>query len=257
MRSLLPARPGEVEPYDFYRPAEPRAPWLRVNMVASVDGRVTDRDGVSGGLGSAGDLAAFRAQRALADAILVGAGTVRAENYGPHRIHRSVAQRRRADGRERPASIVVVSMSLDLDPGSPLFAEAAVPTIVITSASSSPERRERLSAVGEVIVAGDGRVDLTCGLAQLRSRGLAHLLCEGGPILNTALLQAGLVDELCLTLAPRLMDGRGKRIVEDSAVPAPTVPAVPTGSTTLALTGLGEHGDEVFLRYRIGSPDVQ
>src|SRR5690554_3365426 len=115
MDLLWPAARTDAEPYDFYRRPDPRTPWLRVNMISSLDGEITDSEGRAGGLAGPGDRAAFRAQRAQADAILVGAGTARTEGYGPHRLHPSVAARRRADGWTGPAAIVVVSLTLDLD----------------------------------------------------------------------------------------------------------------------------------------------
>lgn len=254
MHSLLPLSAEDIAPYDFYRPAEPGAPWLRINMVASVDGLVTDAEGRSGGLGADGDRAAFRAQRALADAILVGAGTVRAENYGPHLVHRSVAERRRADGRQQPASVVVVSLSLDLDPGSRLFTDAVTPTMIMTSALSPMERRQQLATVGEIIVAGDDQIDLADGIAQLRSRGLPHVLCEGGPRLNAALLQANLVDEICLTIAPQILGSNGKRMVDAATpVPAAEVSRLPMEPTALELLGLGRQDDELFIRYGLAT----
>jgi riboflavin-specific deaminase-like protein len=235
----------DVAPYDFYRPADPRAPLLRVNMVASVDGRVTDAHGRSGGLGSDADLAAFRAMRAMADAILVGAGTARTEGYGPHLIHASVAGPRLADGRDQPAAIVVVSASLDLDPASRLFREAATRTVVLTCAAAPPGRRAALAEVADVVTAGTDRVDLTDGLARLHQRGLAHVLCEGGPRLNAGLLAADLVDELCLTIAPLLLLGEGPRLVE------PYGAAGLAGDHTLALLALGRVEQELFARYTV------
>ncbi|CAN5805965.1 pyrimidine reductase family protein [soil metagenome] len=241
MRQLLPRASDRVDPYDAYRPDDPHAPFLRLNMVASADGAVTDRRGRSGGLGGDGDRVVFRALRALADAVLVGAGTVRAEKYGPHRPPEALAARRFADGRARPAAIVVVSQSLDVDIGAPLFTEAEVPTVVLTCAASDPDRRAAIERVGRLVVAGDARVDLAAGLTGLRERlGCAHVLCEGGPTLNAALLAAGLVDELCLTVAPQLMGGSGPRLAADLEP-----------SRDLDLIAVCEQDGELLLRYRL------
>ena len=241
MRQLLPQSVPAIDPYDAYRPRDREAPLLRINMVASVDGRATDAQRVSGGLGGDGDFAVFVALRALADGILVGAGTVRAENYGPHRLRPSLAIRRRRDGRRQPAPIVVVSHSLALDPGSRLFTESRTRPIVLTRSAAPPDRRRALEAVATVIEAGDEEVDLRGGLQRLRDdHGLAHLLCEGGPTLNGHLLAADLVDELCTTTAPQIVGGDGPRIVAD------------VGQTVeVELAALHLASSELLARYRV------
>lgn len=242
MRRLLPPPIADVTAYDAYRPADPHAPLLRLDMVASVDGAVTRADGRSGGLGGPGDLAVFAALRALADGVLVGAGTVRAEGYGPHRLHPDLAARRRADGRTEPAAIVVVSRSLALDYDAPLFTEAQTPTVVLTCAAAPAERRAAAAAAGRVVVAGDAEVDLVAGVAALRDElGLVSLVCEGGPALNAALLEAGLVDELCVTVAPWLVAGGHGRLAGELAA-----------DRRLELLQVCEQDGELYLRYRVG-----
>ena len=231
-----------ADPYDFYRLPDPHRPWLRVNMITSVDGGVTDAEGLSGGLGGPGDRAAFRALRALADAVLVGAGTVRAEGYGPHRIDASVAGRRRADGRAAPAAIAVVSESLQLDTAAPLFTKAVTPTIVVTCAASRADRRRRLQEVGDVIVAGDAHVDLAAAVDELRRRRMNSIVCEGGPTLNARLLGAGLLDELCVTLAPQLLGREAARMISGASGAA---------AAGLSLGGVARADDELFLRYLV------
>jgi riboflavin-specific deaminase-like protein len=239
MRQLLPFPADDVQPYDIYGADQPTR-LVRINMVASVDGRITDDDGTSGGLGGDGDFQVFRALRALADGILVGAGTARAEGYGPHRLPRELAERRRQDGRPAPAAVIVVSQSLDLDERSRLFAEAVTPTTVLTCASSPKDRRDALAEVGRVVVAGDEHVDLAAGLRRLADDdGIERVVCEGGPWLNTTLLDAGLADELCLTVAPQLTGTAGSGIV------APPAPAA-----RLELRSACEQDGELYLRYR-------
>ncbi|HVL98080.1 MAG TPA: dihydrofolate reductase family protein [Egibacteraceae bacterium] len=240
MRQLLPTAFDEVDPYDAYRPGDPHAPLLRVNMVASVDGAATDEEGRTGRLGGTGDHEIFRALRALADAILVGAGTVRVEGYGPHRLSARLRERRVADGRPRAAPIVVVSRSLDIDFTTPMFTEAEVATVVLTCSAAPADRRRAAERAGRVVVAGDDAVDPVHGVAALREElGLASLLCEGGPVLNDSLFDAGLVDELCLTLSPRLI-GRGPRILGNLARPG-----------DLELIGLYEQDSELYTRYAV------
>lgn len=242
MRQLLPFRADDVIPYDVYRIA-PDAGCIRINMVSSVDGRVTDAQGRSGGLGGDGDLAVFRALRALADGIVVGAGTARTEGYGPHRVARDLVARRRADGRDAPAAIIVVSRSLDLDPTGRLFTDAVTQTIVLTSAASADHAPDALRRTARLVVAGDDEVDLALGLRLLADEhGIRHALCEGGPALNTALLATGLVDELCITLAPHLTGADGRGIVAPPALPA-----------ALELRSLCEQDGELYARYGVGT----
>jgi riboflavin biosynthesis pyrimidine reductase len=174
---------------------------VRANFVASLDGAVTI-DGKSAGLSSEGDRKLFHLLRTMADVVLVGAGTARGENYGGAKP---------VDGHAPP--IAVVSRSLDLDVTSRLFTETTVPPVVITCAASPDRARERLSTVADVVVAGDSDVDLGVALGTLADRGLRRVLCEGGPHLLGSVAAAGLLDELCLTLAPIVAGGTAGRIV--------------------------------------------
>ncbi|QBI19269.1 pyrimidine reductase family protein [Egibacter rhizosphaerae] len=240
MRRLLPEPVTEIEPYDAYRPAHPHAALLRVNMVTSLDGHATDAEGVSGLLGGDGDFRVLVALRALADAILVGAGTARAEDYGPHRLRPTLAERRRADGRDHPAPVVVLTASCELDPGARLFTAARTSPIVVTCRDAPRQRRRALERVAEVVEAGEEAVDLPTALQALRARGYAHVLCEGGPTLNAQLFAARLVDELCLTLAPQLAGGTGPSIVDGLQQRA-----------SLRLEGLLAEDEELFARYAV------
>lgn len=243
MRQLLPFPADDVVPYEVYRPDEGTGRFLRLNMVVSVDGRATDEAGLTAGLGGEADLEVFRSLRALADGVLVGAGTARAEDYGPHRLRTDLAELRRRDGRDAPAPIIVVSRSLDLDPRSRLFTEALTPTIIVTHAAAHAARRRRLAAEARIIVAGDDEVDLSAALDQLAGEfGVLHVLCEGGPTLNNTLLRAGLVDELCLTVAPVITGAAGAGIVH---APVPRV--------GMDLRGLCEQDGELFARYILGT----
>ena len=216
MRRLLPEpAAGGIDPYDAYSDA----PGLRVGMVMSVDGSVTDAEGWTDTLGGDADFRVFRTLRALADAILVGAGTVRTGRLGPARLRADLRARR---GRP-PAPIVVVSRSLRLDWTLPLFTEAETPTIVVTS------RNARSGVPGhiQVVEAGRDDLDLTAAVRTLREDlGYGHLLCEGGPALASALIRESLVDELCLNIAPTLLGGaRHTRLLDGLDDEVPLVPA--------------------------------
>ncbi|RJK92990.1 pyrimidine reductase family protein [Vallicoccus soli] len=197
-------------------------PWLRANMVSSLDGAVSV-EGRSGGLSSPADKRVFALLRDLCDAVLVGAGTARAEGYGA--VPRSGARvaRRRALGLADLPTVAVVSSSLDLDPGSRLFAGGGgARTVLVTTQAAARERGGRFDA--DLVTTPGERVDLPAAVAALRARGHAHLLCEGGPHLLGQVAGAGLLDELCLTLSPVLAAGDAPRALTGAAL-APPVPA--------------------------------
>jgi riboflavin biosynthesis pyrimidine reductase len=186
-------------------------PWLRANMVASLDGSAV-KDGRSAGLGGSADKAVFDVLRGLADVVLVGAGTARAEGYRAMRPKPPYAELRAAEGRRPAPVLALVSRSLGLDPGSEMFG-GAERTVVVTHAGADPAARRRLAAVADVVIAGEQTVDLGAALDELTARGLGRVLCEGGPSLLADVASAGRLDELCLTLSPQLVGGDGPRIV--------------------------------------------
>lgn len=216
---------------------------LRGGFVLTTDGGVA-WDGGSRPLQTPADSAVFSALRAVADAVVVGAGTARSEGYGPVRLRPAGRAWRVERGRSpEPPPLVVVSRSLELDPGERFFSG---PSLVLTCAASDPRRRESLSAVTEVLVVGDEEVDLLAAVRVLHERGLRRLLCEGGPTLLTAVLAAGLLDELCLTLTPLLLGAAPTLLA--SALPAPR---------PLELRSLVHGGDGVLLaRYAVGGDRV-
>ena len=168
MRRLWPD-PGEVDDVAAFvaaeeRPTPPDRPWLLVNMVASLDGAIAV-DGRSGGLAGPADKEMFTALRAVADVVLVGAGTIRAEGYGPPRPSAATRAARRSRGQAEVPRIATVTRSLYLDVSTPLFTEAESPPIVITCAGSDPAQRDALGEVADVIVAGVDTVDLAGALA--------------------------------------------------------------------------------------------
>jgi riboflavin biosynthesis pyrimidine reductase len=231
--------PPDLEPVRrAYAPDRSR-PCLRVNFVSSVDGAV-EVEGHSRGLSSDIDREVFHILRGYADAILVGAGTLRHEVYGPVRLAEPVRRWRREQGLAEQPTLVVVSESLHLDPGTAVFAEAPMRPLVLTNAAAPDEGREKLSAVADVIAVGQDETDLTAGLAELHRRGLTQILCEGGPRLFGSLLRAGLVDEVCLTVSPMLAGpGAGRIVAGDPA----------SGPTGLRLVHAIAAGSELLLRY--------
>jgi riboflavin biosynthesis pyrimidine reductase len=173
--------------------------------------------------------------------VLVAAGTMRAEGYGPAKLPDSLQDARRARGQSAVPPIAVVSRSCHLDWDTPFFTEAEVRPLVITVAGVPEVDRERAAAVADVIVAGQADVDFALALTELGARGLGSVLAEGGPTLNGQLAKASLLDELCVTLAPRLASGDAKRILSGSTLDELAV---------LALHAVYEADDFLFLRYR-------
>jgi riboflavin biosynthesis pyrimidine reductase len=213
MRQLLPSYVDELDHVALvsaYRYPLDRS-WVRANMVSSLDGSAV-KEGRSGGLGGDADEAVFGVLRGLADLVLVGAGTARAEGYRGLKAKAPYADLRAALG-QRPAPVLaLVSHRLDLDPESGLFT-GDQRTVVVTSAASDEAGRRRLAEVADVVVAGHRAVDLSAALDQLADRGLTRVLCEGGPSLLGELVACGRLDELCLTVSPQLVGGSGPRIV--------------------------------------------
>ncbi|NQX27497.1 pyrimidine reductase family protein [Microbacteriaceae bacterium VKM Ac-2854] len=204
----------------FERPVRKR-PWLRVNFVASVDGAAT-LDGLSGALGGPADKRLFDLLRRPADVVLVAAGTVRAEGYGPMVLDAESVAWREAAGLAPQPVFALVSGSLNLDPRSRVFTEAPVRPIVLTRESAPTDRRAALSEVAEVISCGVEAFDPKAAVAALVERALPQIHCEGGPSLFGALLASDVVDELCLTVAPTLASGGALRIAHaDASVDRP------------------------------------
>lgn len=192
------------------RPTPPDRPWLMVNMIASVDG-ATAIDQRSGGLGGPADKVVFRALRAVPDAILVGAATVRTEGYGPVRLDATSVAMRVARGQSEVPRLVIVSGSLDLDVDSSMFGESTTPPLIFTGAGADPTRCEALGRVAEVVQL-DAELELHAVLRWLRANGTGIVLCEGGPLVNGQLIDAGLVDEWCQTISPILVAGTSTRV---------------------------------------------
>ena len=220
--------------------AYPDGFWLRANMVSSADG-AANLDGASAGLSSDTDRRLFALLRALADVIIVGAATVRTERYKPAKVGDAWGHLR--EGRTPTPPIAVVTGRLDLDPDGPLVtaAPAHARTIVITTAQAPADRRTQLARCADVIVAGEETVDLKTAVSALAGRGHRAMLAEGGPHLLGQLLEARLLDELCLTIGP-LMAGPGASRIVAGALP--TVPALP-----LRLAHVLEDDSFLFCRY--------
>ncbi|WP_328354636.1 pyrimidine reductase family protein [Mycobacterium sp. NBC_00419] len=195
------------------------AHWVRGNAIISLDGGATT-DGTSGGLGGAGDRRLFNVLRELADVIVVGAGTARTENYSGAQM--TVAQRRNRQhrGQSEIPPIALVTRSGRLDNDLAVLTRTEVPPLVLTCADAAEQARSLLGPAAEVLSCSaddPAEVDLAVAVPALAARGLSRILCEGGPSLMGTFLQAGLLDEMCLTTAPVLVGGNGPRITAGSA----------------------------------------
>jgi riboflavin biosynthesis pyrimidine reductase len=201
---------------DFYAyPEDLKRCWVRGTMIASVDGGATV-DGKSGGLGGDGDRTLFGEMRQAADVILVGASTVRTENYSGAQSTPAARQARQARGQGEIPPIAVLTRSADFDRGAKLFHRTEVPPIILTSAHAAAAARTRFGDLAEVVDASGSEpdsVDPAAALDVLAARGLLRVLTEGGPAILGLFTAADLLDELCVTVTPVLVGGDAQRIV--------------------------------------------
>ena len=241
MRQLLP-EPGETsvdQLMDGYRPFDsPLAdrPFVAVNMVTTLDGRASIR-GRSKDLGSEVDSELLLKLRRRFDAVMVGAGTIRAERYG--RIVKDSAARSQREqiGLAPDPLAVIISGRLDLPFDAPIFTCGAGRVLVFTRSDDPVPETETPLQIERV----DGPVSVGNVLRHLRhDRGVRAVLCEGGPHLYGQLEAAGTVDDLFLTISPELVGGEpSPRILEGALV----------GPKKKRLEALLEHEGELFARY--------
>jgi 5-amino-6-(5-phosphoribosylamino)uracil reductase len=242
MRQLLPT-PGEADLDDLIRRLEPAAEWpsdrpyVVSNFAVTWDGSVTI-GGRAGPIGSAVDRRLLQRLRARADAVLVGAGTVRVERYGPLLADRDLSAERQDAGRSADPLAVVASRRCDLPWDAGLFSSGRGEVLVLTGADCDPPSTETPVSVRRF----EGQVDLAAALRELRGRGGVELVvCEGGPILHAELLDLGLIDELFVTVAPKLAGGTGPGILEGLA----------ERERRLRLVWLLEQENELFARLAV------
>lgn len=211
VRQILP-EPRDVDLDDLVDAYPwPDRPWTRACLVMSLDGGIAGPDGVSGSLSSPTDRAVLAATRALSDAYLVGARTVRAEGYRPVRALPELAARRAAAGLAAAPRLAVVSGGCRFDWGSSLFQRSDLAPIILTAARSAEADREAARRAGcEVVVLPGDRVDPGGALAALHERGLTRVTVEGGPDLLAQTVSAGLLDEVDVTVSPRLVGSSGR-----------------------------------------------
>jgi len=245
MRRLLPEPPVEVTVPELaaeLRPSEESRdgrPYVLTNFVLTLDGRAT-LGGVSGPLGTKRDTEMLVALRTRVEAVMIGAGTMRKECYGRVLADPTKRERREAEGLPHDPLMVLVSGRLDLPWEAPLFTEGAGEVVIFTASEEDPPE----TATTVEVVRHEGVVDLPAAMAHLRGeRGVRSLLCEGGPHLHAQLIQAGLVDEMFVTHAPKLAGGEGPGLVA----------GLPEAERPVELVWLVAENetDELFARYRV------
>lgn len=214
-----------AELVEYYRDA-PHG--VRANMIFSADGAAAF-GGRAGPLSCPMDQQLLKELRGFADVVLVGAGTARAEKYGPVRLP--------GPPREVPA-IAVVTTTGNL-PATLFDASAPLP-IVVTCARAVERHSLDADERWRLLVAGTATVDVADAVRQLKSQGMERILCEGGPTLLDSLVEEDMVDEICVTIAPRLAGAQpvGTRTQAQLATP-----------TALHLRHVVQHDDYLFLRY--------
>jgi riboflavin-specific deaminase-like protein len=244
MQRLLPD-PGpttaldQVASLDLVSLAHEARPYVISNFVVTLDGRVT-LEGRSGAIGSDSDTAMLVALRTRVDAVMIGAGTMRAECYGRIVRDRAKRERRERDGLLHDPLMVLVSGRLDLPWDAPLFTEGEGQVLVFTASDEEPPD----TATPVQVERHADQVDLAVALGYLRRQhGVRSLLCEGGPRLLAQLIETELLDELFITHAPKVAGGEGPRVVA----------GLPERERTLDLAWLLHESEtgELFARYRV------
>ena len=229
----------QIATLDFAESAGSDRPHVLMNFASTVDGRATI-DGRSGPIGSRADMETLQRLRTCTDAVMIGAGTMRAERYGRMVPDSEFRAYRESRGLSHDPLAVIVSNRMDLPWDAGLFTDGSGSVVILTASNSDPPE----TATEVEVVRHTDAVDIEQALGWLRrERGVRSLLCEGGPTLHGELQARGLVDELFLTIAPKLA-GRDER----SILTAPLPDVHP-----LELAWLLEAEGELFTRYRVAA----
>lgn len=225
----------QMAAFDPVAEAGDERPHVFTNFAVTVDGHATI-SGRSGEIGTSTDTAMLMALRGSAEAVMVGGGTVRSEAYGRLLPNPEARARREARGLPPDPLAVVVSNRMELPWDAGLFSSGAGEVLVVTASEEEPPE----TATPVEVLRHQGGVDLMAAMEHLRAeRGVRALLCEGGPHLHGDLLEAGLVDELFVTLGAKLAGGSGPRMAECGDL----------GPLDVKLRWLLQEGDELFARY--------
>ena len=216
--------------------AHPDRPYLILNFATTIDGRATI-SGKSGPIGSETDTEMLQRLRTRVDAVMIGAGTMRAERYGRIVSDPDLRAYRERTGLAHDPLAVIVSNRMELPWDAGLFTNGGGRIVIFTASEEEPPE----TATPVTVVRHPDGVELDRALGWLLTeRGIRSVLCEGGPTLHGRLREGGLADELFLTTAPKIAGGEGPRILEGAL---PDVEEV-------ELAWLLESEGELFARYR-------
>ncbi|MFF1555803.1 pyrimidine reductase family protein [Rhodococcus erythropolis] len=244
-RSLYPVDARGCTIHDFYADAPDG---VRVNMVSSLDGAAAFGGRVRP-ISNPADHRLLRSLRAYCDVLLVGAGTIRAERYGPVTLDAELLRYRRGEcGKAELPLVAIVTHSGNLPWDSPLFTTAGPRPIVITSARGAARCESDSQSLVDIMVVGEDYVDPVAMIEGLRDRGFLRVLCEGGPSLLSTLVAHDLVDDMCLTLSPVLAGVQ--------PVPGPIAAPILEVPQTLQLRHVLLEGECLYMRYQRISPQV-
>ncbi|MDO5634216.1 MAG: dihydrofolate reductase family protein [Micrococcus sp.] len=252
MKQWQPGAPvTDAEILALYAPPPPEQrraghrPWVRMMVISSADGAVSVQ-GQSGALGSPADQRVFALARRTADAIVVGAATVRAEGYAGALVDDDAQRWRHEQGRAAHPVPVLITGSMSIPASDPFFTQAPRRPLVATTRAAlhaHPERADRLDEVADVVACGERSVDPTTLVEQLGERGVDVVHVEGGPGVYTSVAAAGVLDEVQLSLSPRLVAGDASRILASEADAAL--------SLSLRLEHVMEEDGMLLLRYLV------
>jgi riboflavin-specific deaminase-like protein len=214
-------------------------PWVSLNAAMTLDGRIAAADRRKFTLSSREDRRRMAALRDDIDAVIIGAGTLRSEDPPPFVRE----QKRPGRGREAPFTWVIVTRSLDIPPASRILRSRQVRVVVAAPETSRAGADPDLGRRAEIWRIGREQVDLPALLGRLAAGGARRVVVEGGGKTNFAFLEAGLVDELFVTLCPFILGGAGAPTLADGA-------GYGHGPMRLELLGLERQAEEIFLHYR-------
>lgn len=246
--------PAPVDPdaayLDLGLPAGGARPTTVLTMIATLDGKaVVGGPASTWTLGTEDDHRLFKQIQRNCDAVIAGAGVMRADDIPYPRITPEEAERRSRLGLRPHPLWVVVSRSGRLPADLRLFRGDPADTLLVTPEKADPQALAALAGRTRHMVCGVEDLDLPALMAVLHAEhGVRRLNSIGGPLLNGAMLAAGLIDELFLTLAPKIQNGRDGVTLFEGA------PFAPDSLATASLVSLYRSGDELYLRYRLNSP---
>jgi riboflavin-specific deaminase-like protein len=251
MNKVASSNPPKHKPAAKGHRASGARPFVFLNVAIGADGKIATANRVVSSFGSARDKKHLLELRARADAVMAGANTVNSGRItlgpGPRRYRRLRVRLGLAEYNLR----IVVSRSGTVDPEAEVFRHRFSPVVVLTTRSANTERLEQLRRAGAIVrICGLRTINFREALCWLRKEWrVRRLLCEGGGELNDALFRAGLVDEVHLTVCPKIIGGRRAPTLADG-----TGVAHLTASTRLRLSSARPNKEEMFLLYRVVAP---